>query len=198
MDIGDKFGRWTIIDLSTKLNKYGFNDKVALCVCECGTERTLKCALLKIGHTKSCGCLQKDIVSTHGYYKHPLYNIWVMMLKRCYKSWCKNYKNYGARGIMVCDEWRNNVVSFIEWSEKNGYKKGLTIERINVNGNYEPSNCTYATKTQQNKNTRKAFKLEYEGKIYTLRDLSEKVGINHMTISYRLKKGLTLIEAIKK
>ena len=113
---------------------------------------------LRSGDTRSCGCFWEEIVSEintkHGYYKHPLYGIWNNVKSRCSNKNNKDYKDYGGRGITICDEWKGGPKSFIEWSENNGWKKGLYIDRKNNDGNYCPSNCRFVTSFINSQNTR--------------------------------------------
>ena len=103
------------------------------------------------------------------------------MKRRCTIPKDESYKNYGGRGITVCDEWLDPI-NFIEWALANGYKEGLTLERIDVNGNYEPNNCTWVTRELQNKNTRRNIKVQIDGKFYTLAELAKKVGVTRGTM----------------
>ena len=123
--------------------------------CFCGKEFTAALYNINSGRQKSCGCLRhnKDKI-THGFSSDRLYNIWKSMLYRCNNSKYKNYNDYGGRGITVCSEWQDDFNKFKEWSLANGYADDLSIDRINVDGNYEPSNCRWTTATVQNRNTR--------------------------------------------
>lgn len=141
-------------NISTKKARYG------LYKCVCGKEFETQIQSVKSGKTKSCNCLQKQITAnrnilnaTHKQTKHRLYNTWKMMIQRCNNPKNKAYSNYGERGIKVCDEW-NDVENFIR-DMYPSYIDGLTIDRINPNGNYEKDNCRWATKTTQARNTRK-------------------------------------------
>lgn len=148
---GEKFGKLTVIHTSGK--RHGTN-VLWTCLCDCGTPKNIRGTDLKSGHTKSCGCLNKDSLRNnqrnlkHGGNGTRLYRIWVYMRKRCHNPKDSNYKYYGAKGINVCDEWRDNFVAFRFWAILNGYQENLTIDRINNNGNYEASNCQWITKSE--------------------------------------------------
>ena len=114
------------------------------------------------------------------------------MKQRCYNSNSSVYKHYGGRGIEVCDEWVNSFENFYKWSMNNGFDPELTIDRINVNGNYEPSNCRWASWEVQARNRTNNLIIEYKGKEYMVYQLSEMSGINESTIYYRLKNGWTV------
>lgn len=133
--------------------------------CKCGKE--IECEITRVKHnrTKSCGCLKAEKArertikrnTTHGLSKTPQYKVWKDMKSRCYNTSNKCYNLYGSRGIVVCDEWLNNYLAFYEWSIANGYSKNLTIDRIDVNGNYEPSNCRWVDDFTQAKNKRPQY-----------------------------------------
>lgn len=131
--------------------------------CFCGEEFTARLYQINSGWQKSCGCIRGRKNVTHGLSKDRLYNIWKNMLYRCNNSKYKYYHNYGGRGISVCSEWQDDYATFKEWSLANGYSDNLSIDRINVDGNYEPSNCRWTTATVQNRNTRLLYKHNTSG-----------------------------------
>ena len=136
-------------------------------------------------------------------FKHGLYNtrirkIWHSMYCRCYYEGTHQYKNYGGRGIKVCEEWKHSegFINFYNWAMQNGYKDDLTLDRINVNGNYEPNNCRWVTKKEQYRNMTINKYYEYNGKKYTQNELCRKYNINVVTFCDRLKRGWTLEQAL--
>jgi hypothetical protein len=158
------------------------------CRCECGNMVNVSAAYLKKGNNRSCGCLQREAAARNGTRTHEMsgtsiYDIWCSMLKRCNNP---NNKNYGGRGIKVCDRW----LDFKNFYEDMGERKGkLTIDRIDNNGNYEPSNCKWSSIKEQANNRRGNIMLTYENECLTLAQWSEKTGINRMTIYWRNKQG---------
>lgn len=151
--IGKKINRLTIIAL---LEKKIHNSKnlVALCQCDCGNYYEGILSSIKSEHVKSCGCLNREKLKTlkrhykGGISSHPLYWKLVNMKERCYNPKNNRYKNYGAKGIKVCKEWSDSVKNFIDWGINNGWQEDLTIDRIDNNGDYCPSNCQWLTKSQ--------------------------------------------------
>ena len=192
---GTKFGRLTVIGLD-HINEYvdskGQKRRIQfyLCECDCGNKTVVCRNSLKCANTKSCGCYNVEcLVKRHK--KHnmagtKIYKVWTGMKKRCYNKNEPMYKNYGARGIVVCDEWINNFESFYNWAMKTGYKEGLSIDRIDYNGNYEPNNCRWATQIQQQNNKRSNKYIIYNGKKDTLANWCRNLGLNYKVIGYRL------------
>ena len=126
--------------------------KYGLYKCHCGIEFISRTDGVKSGKTKSCGCQRKTSMMTHSLSKHRLYQTWISMIKRCEKEISQGYVNYGKRGIKVCDRW-HDIENFIE-DMYPSYKDGLSIDRINNDGDYEPNNCRWANKTIQSRNKR--------------------------------------------
>lgn len=188
---GSKFGRLTVIGRA--------NDKKGKtywhCVCECGTEKEVCASHLTSGRIVSCGCSSFDRISelnkTHGMTNTRLYNIWCGMHQRCYNKNLKNYRIYGGRGITVCQEWLDDFMNFYNWAMENGYADNLSIDRIDVNGNYEPSNCRWATDKEQSCNTRRTRIFEHNGEMKSLKQIAEDEGINYNTLLKKVPKDAT-------
>jgi hypothetical protein len=140
-----------------------YRDRIFLCKCSCGGESKVAGRQLRSGRTRSCGCLKIETSKTNNR-KHGLcyeggkysrlYTIWIGMKKRCHNVNSKSYKDYGGRGIKLCDSWENDYSSFHDWATTHGYSYSLTIERKDNNGNYEPSNCTWIPRKQNGRNQR--------------------------------------------
>lgn len=149
---GHKVNMLTVLrELPPKIRSNGKERRLLLCKCECGNEKEILFQSITIGRTYSCGCHQRKIVSngafakTHGLSSHPLFTVWKRMIDRCYNKKHKGYKYYGQRGITICKQWLNNPKVFVDWSIKNGWQKGLQIDRKNNDKGYKPSNCRFVT-----------------------------------------------------
>lgn len=134
--------------------------------------------------------------TTHGLSKTRLYKIFQYMKQRCYNPKKKEYKNYGGRGITICEEWLNDFINFYNWAICNDYNDDLTIDRIDVNKNYCPENCRWITKTLQNKNTRYTDKIKEGNEVLSLNDWVKKHKISKSTIYHYMQKGMTKEQAI--
>ncbi len=177
-----------------------FGNAMWLCKCECGNEVIVKGANLRNGKTKSCGCYNKEVKRnlTHGMSGTKIYKRWLGMKGRCNNKDNTAYANYGGRGITICDEWLD-VENFINWATSNGYREDLTLERLDVNSNYNPENCVWVTRTQQNRNTRRNIKETINGTTYTLAEIARKVGVTRGSIyNWYHKEGLRGEELIKR
>jgi hypothetical protein len=146
--IGQRFGRLTVIEAAGG-NKSG--KKLWKCQCDCGEIKTIQHSNLRSGGTKSCGCLRKDTATTHGMTGTPTFKSWDTMIQRCNNRKTGNYKRYGKKGITVCDRWLKFENFFADMGER---PEGKSIDRINSYGNYESSNCRWATPAEQSRNTR--------------------------------------------
>lgn len=195
---GQKFGRLTPL----KFLRIEKHKAIWLCQCDCGNSIEVRGVELTKGHTKSCGCLRKETCSninkTHNKTNTRLYSIWCDIKKRCYNINYKSYKNYGGRGIAVCDDWRNDFMAFYKWSMSHDYNDNLTIDRIDVNGNYEPNNCRWATVKQQARNTRRNRYFTINGETHCLSEWCEIYNINPKKVECRLNKlKWSIIEALE-
>lgn len=130
-------------------------------------------------------------------HKTRLYKIWTAMRERCNRERHSHYKDYGGRGITICSEW-DDYVAFRNWANNNGYSDELTLDRIDYNGNYEPSNCRWVTYKEQARNKRSNRIIEYKGHKYVLTELAEKIGMNKTTLKERLNKGWSVEDAVEK
>lgn len=197
---GQRFGKLYVI-------KYHHSNNGAywLCKCDCGNETILRGSYFRYGSTKSCGCgskeqarknCEKHRLSGHLMSRTRIYEIWKNMKRRCYSETNKRYANYGGRGITICQEWQNDFYAFYDWAMANGYTDDLTLDRINVNGNYEPSNCKWSTwKEQANNQTRNHY-ITYNGETKTLKQWSEAFSIPYGAFQHRVKRGWSM-ERIK-
>lgn len=190
--IGEKYGRLTVIGFGIKTSKSGRKRKCALCRCNCGNQKLMDITSIKKGLTVSCGCYNRQRVhETHSKGNHtktPLYYVWTNMKQRCQNSRNPEYHNYGGRGIKVCDEWQT-FQPFHEWAVNSGYTVGgkdQSIDRINVNGNYEPSNCRWATFKEQQNNRRVSRKFNVFGVEMSLEQMAKLSGIHIASLRSRI------------
>lgn len=192
-----RFGYLTVLDRVKDIEK---NDGYAYwkCKCDCGKITIVPSNHLKSGHTRSCGCLQREKVkesaTTHGLSKEKLHNIWMSMISRCENISNSSYRNYGARGVTVCQEWKSDFMTFYTWAIINGYREGLSIERKDVNGNYEPDNCTWATYKEQQNNKRNNHFITFNGRTQTMTQWAEEIGISCGTLSNRINVAKWSVE----
>lgn len=183
--VGERYGRLIILE------NHHPKDEV-VCLCDCGNIKIACATNVYYGGTKSCGCLfQEGNNRKHGDKDTRLYKIWKSMRERCTTPSQNRYKNYGAKGIRVCKEW-DDYTAFKEWALSHGYTNELSIDRIDVNGNYEPSNCRWATAKQQANNKTNNRYITYNGETHTMTEWSDIVGIKAATIWARLNSGWTI------
>ncbi len=182
---GKRFGRLVAVD---EVHKNGL--LYCNCVCDCGNITEVLPSHLKRGLIRSCGCLRsetsKKMMKKHGMKNTRIYKIWIEMRARCTNENYDSYKDYGGRGISVCPEWKNSFENFRDWAFNNGYSDVLTLDRIDVNGNYEPTNCRWATYEEQANNKRTNKIIEYKGEKKTLAEWAREVGINYVTLHRRI------------
>lgn len=192
-EIGDKYGRLTIQEYAGKAKN---GSTLVKCICDCGTEKIVRLYSLQKGEIKSCGCLAKELLikrnktikyTTHGQSRTRLYTIWCDMKQRCLNKNREVFKHYGERKISICDEWKNNFNSFYDWAMANGYKNGLSIERIDINDGYSPKNCKWIPKSEQSKNTCRTHFVTHNGKTQCVEDWCKELGIKSNTILGRAR-----------
>lgn len=195
---GQKFDRLTVIARAENhVQPCGSQYVQWFCKCECGKEVIVSASNLKKGHTKSCGCLQKEKVTTHGLKKTRLYVIWRDIKARCFNPNAKGFKYYGGSGIVMCAEWRNNFKSFYDWSILNGYnpnakREECTIDRIDNNKGYCPENCRWVDNLVQQNNKRNNRLLTYNNETHSTAEWSRILNISRYTLFRRLKLGWTV------
>jgi len=166
-EVGSKFGRLTTIgvDFFVRVDGREFRQSCVVVQCECGEVTCVPTNSLRTGNTTSCGCYHRDRcreamkvnppTASHRMTGTRIYRLWKYMVKRCENPNFEHFRNYGGRGISVCKEWRENPQAFISWAFANGYKDSLTIDRKDRDGNYEPGNCQWLTRSE---NTKKSFR----------------------------------------
>jgi len=190
---GQRFSRLIVIErVKNHIQPNGSQYVQWLCKCDCGNEVIVLAGHLVSGHTKSCGCLHKEKLTKHGKSRTKIYQVYRDMKARCYNPNCKPYKNYGGRGIKICNEWKNNFKIFYDWAINNGYQDNLTIDRIDVNGNYEPSNCRWVNKYIQSRNRRTNRYITYNNETHCITDWAEIYGIRKDIIKYRLEHNWSI------
>ena len=171
------------------------------CLCDCGEKKKILLDSLLRGKTTSCGCYRREVVSsnkrTHGFSNNNLYSRWLNMKNRCFNKNNLSYKNYGGRGITLCETWMD-FNNFKDWSLSNGFKEGLTIDRIDNDKDYSPDNCRWVDRKVQVGNRRVTLKTTINGKEDTLSNHSETYKINYFTLVYRYNNGLRGHELIKR
>ncbi len=187
---GKTFGYLTV--LCRDETTIGARNSKWICKCKCGGSTVAAYGDLKSGHTTSCGCKKYESHNKrHGMSNTRIYRIWNQMKMRCYDKNRAAWKQYGGRGIEVCSEWKDSFESFYYWAMSNGYSDNLTIERVDVNGNYEPSNCKWISLEKQQANRTNTVLIADNGEFFTLRGLSEKYGIPQLTIKRRYDRAVS-------
>lgn len=183
---GVRFGK--LVAIKPIENKNGF---YWLCQCDCGNTRNVYITKLQNGSVFSCGCEQRENNRNlqHGESGARIYKEYYGMMTRCSPN-CKQRKNYYDRGITVCEEWINNFQAFYNWSMENGYRDDLTLDRIDNDGNYEPSNCRWATKKTQANNRRNNVFIEYMGEVKTMAQWCEFLGVDYGLVRNRHSRGI--------
>lgn len=188
---GTRFDRWVVLGRS----KNGPRGEIYLdCKCDCGTRRRVLAATLRRGSSRSCGCISVERVFKHGMEGTPTYNSWAHMLTRCNNAKHKQYDRYGGRGIKVCKRWHSFENFYADMGAK---PDGLSLDRIDNDGDYKKSNCRWATVRQQVGNQERSLRYEWNGKTRTLSDLAHEHGIARKRVYQRLLAGWSLRDALQ-
>lgn len=197
-----KFGRLTVIEAAP--NFVSPSGKIRtrwVCKCDCGNDCIVRTEHLRAGLTRSCGCLSEEsrrtCNRTHGLTGTRIYYEWGGMKGRCNNPKDKRYGAYGGRGIKVCEEWNNSFEAFQKWAIENGYTDDLTIERIDVNGNYCPENCCWIPFSQQARNRRTSLRvIDKDGQEKLAMDIAKRNGIAMRNVCARIHRGWDMDEAL--
>lgn len=198
---GQKFGRLTVLKRAENKGK----QTAWTCKCDCGNTTVVSACNLKSGHTHSCGCLWDEVVPTvnnelntrHGETNTKLHKAWRNMRYRCFTPSCEAYGNYGGRGITVCAEWES-YEAFRDWSLNNGFGEGLSLDRIDNDGDYCPENCRWVSMKVQQNNRRVNHCITFNGATRTIGEWATVTGIGWTTIKERLKRGWSIGDALTK
>lgn len=203
---GDIYGKWLVIgDAFPQTHPKTHSIQwFAPCRCECGTFRAVRTAMLLNGHSPSCGvCNRPRRGMKHGAHvnghRDRLYVIWSAMKQRCYNAKNMSYSSYGGRGISVCDEWRTDFVPFRDWALANGYRDGLSLDRIDNDGHYVPGNCRWATEAEQKRNMRQTVMLVAYGETKCLTDWAhdDRCVVGLETFRARIRLGWDVASAMQ-
>lgn len=193
---GKRVGRLIVLDRADDHIAYNGRRRIMWrCKCDCGKETVVRGDHLRSGRIRSCGCFlsdtAKDTRSIHNESKTHLYGVWSAMKHRCNNPNATHYEDYGGRGISVCDEWRSDYTAFRNWALLTGYQEGLTIDRIDNNGNYCPENCRWVTSVAQANNRRSNIMVTFNGETHNLKQWSDILGIRYGKLHQRFAAGWT-------
>lgn len=186
---GKVFGKLIVV-------KYVYSKKgntFWLCKCDCGEYTISKGVDLNRNRIKSCGCSHGE---KHRLSDIQLYKVWANMKSRCYSKNNDVNKYYGERGITVCDDWRNSFVKFYNWAINNGYNESLTLDRIDVNGNYEPKNCRWVSWNTQFNNRRSNHNIEFNGQTHNIIEWAKILGIKYKKLAHRIERKWDIEKAL--
>lgn len=207
---GQRFGRLTVIERAPdRVSPTGHHYTRWKCICDCGKQTVTDANTLKSGGAKSCGCLSTEMAkarmtnkfSTHNGTNERLFKVWCEIKCRCYNKNKKNYYLYGGRGIKMCDEWRKDYSAFRDWALANGYDKEAvrgkcTIDRVDVNKDYEPSNCRWVDAKTQGNNRRDNKYITYNGETLTYTQWSERLFGKKYIVWKRINAGWEEVSAL--
>ena len=193
---GSQFGYLTVVQEGPRDSG---RNRTAVCKCTCGTTKTVRLSNLHNGDTTSCGCQKAKSISAakavHGMAGTHVYGCWQSMKARCYRRSTAGYERYGGRGIIVCDRWKKSFEAFYA-DMGDPPSDQHSVERKDVNGNYEPGNCTWATDTEQANNRRNTVYITHDGRTESLATWARELGIPKNTLRMRLHRGWTPAETL--
>ncbi len=189
---GHKYGRWTVLKIASRRGRHIYWE----CVCECGVVKDISRCSLRNGFSKSCGCLNEEVVHgiEHGMTRSPEWVAWINMRTRCLNQNNNHWRNYGGRGIKICQRWLD---SFVNFYADMGPSNGMTIERDDVNGNYEPNNCRWIPSEDQSRNKTTTRKITAFGREQLFIDWARELDMKPSHLHYHLKTGRTIEEIVK-
>lgn len=195
--VGERFGILVVVEELMRVRR----DRCFLVQCDCGNRTYAGYDSLMNGK-ESCGCLNKakngSHFVTHGLTRHPLYSTWCNIKCRCTNPNTDSYKDYGGRGITICEEWKNDFKKFYDWCIESGWQRHLSVDRIDNDGHYEPSNCRITTLEVQSRNKRNNIWIEYQGERLVVTDWCKRLGINETTVYNRIINGMNPVDALTK
>lgn len=191
---GDRYGRLSIVnECERHTTASGRTCRMFTCRCDCGSEVKVKLERLRSGHTRSCGCVNRELgrlqFTTHGKSSHPLFMVWSNMKRRCLSKAATRFYRYGARGISVCKEWSDSFEVFYEWAIAHGWKPTLEIDRKNNDDHYKPSNCRFVTTKVNSRNTSRNVTMTLGGETLCIGEWSERIGVKYHTLYGRRHLG---------
>ena len=204
---GKRFGNLVAIEREQDVvqpngRRNGRRRVVYKCRCDCGNIVTVRADHLRSGATKSCGCMQRELLSsrqtTHGQSKTHLYGVWNSMKSRCYNSATQFFYRYGGRGITVCDEWRNDFESFRSWSEATGYRDGMTLDRKDNDLGYSSDNCRWTDRVTQANNRSSNRMLTLDGETHNVTEWAAIIGADPRKLFNRVYAGWSDAEILKR
>ncbi len=187
---GKRFGKLTVIEYN--------NDGTWLCRCDCGNYTNKKTGNLQRNKNPNCGCIHNGGNYKHNLSHSRLYNIWMKMRERCYKDYCSAYPLYGGRGIKMCDEWvgKDGFINFHTWAINNGYSDTLSIDRIDVDGNYSPENCRWVNMEIQQNNRTNNHRLTFNGENHTISEWAKIYNMPYDRLQARIANGWSIEKAL--
>lgn len=188
---GQRFNRLLVLRLAGKSKSGNLRWE---CICDCGNKTIVDAGNLKKGHVQSCGCLNiervKQVNTTHGGTNDALFKVWEMIKERCLKPSHKSYKDYGGRGITICEEWEHDYQKFKDFALSHGWKRGLQVSRIDNEKGYFPENVNFVTRVENSNNRRNTIFIDFEGKKVSLANLARMVNKNYSSLWSRYRRGL--------